>query len=371
MKRLGSVSVALLCATFATAGRAADATVEGGKVGNATFEEVQVVKVPKGTYGLRGEMGNIVQLKDGSLLCAYSINGIRGKISTDLGRTWGEELVLVPNPPPPSKTGSYLLPTLVRAPNGDLLISYIYVTVDVPGKPFYAHDYYRRSFDEGKTWGEQFVMTPFPACMAIHNDKIRVMSDGRIIAATHYKKRWPLVPENDHGGYVATAFYSDDSGYTWQMSENIVDMNPIEAQEPAVVELKDGRIMLTFRTYSGSAGRAFSSDRGKTWSAGEMVKEWNLPPGGTSPFNIDRIPKTGDLLMTRCTGLTERRRTPFVAAISKDDGKTWSADKVIAGDREDDYGYQSVLILGDLALIGYHKRDGLYLARVGIDWFYQ
>jgi hypothetical protein len=37
---------------------------------------------------------------------------------------------------------------------------------------------------------------------------------------------------------------------------------------------------------------------------------------------------------------------------------------------EDDYGYPSLLFVGDTAIISYHQRDGLHVLRVGVDWFY-
>ncbi|HUW60204.1 MAG TPA: sialidase family protein [Candidatus Bathyarchaeia archaeon] len=54
-----------------------------------------------------------------------------------------------------------------------------------------------------------------------------------------------------------------------------------------------------------------------------------------------------------------------------DDGETWAHERLIAADAEDDYGYPSLLFLDDLALISYHWRDGLHVARIGIGWFYQ
>lgn len=66
-----------------------------------------------------------------------------------------------------------------------------------------------------------------------------------------------------------------------------------------------------------------------------------------------------------------RYRTPFVAAISQDEGQTWINERIIAGDPDDDYGYQSVLFIDDVAIISYHARDGLYVARIGIGWFYR
>ena len=48
-----------------------------GHVSAATpFEDVHVVKMPKGTHGYRGMNGDFLQLKDGSLLYCFTQGGI-------------------------------------------------------------------------------------------------------------------------------------------------------------------------------------------------------------------------------------------------------------------------------------------------------
>ena len=177
---------------------------------------------------------------------------------------------------------------------------------------------------------------------------------------------------DNHAGYVSCSVYSDDNGYSWRPSKNVVNLLPVEAQEPHVVELKDGRLMMLMRTYSGYVARAYSTDRGESWLEGKPVPELTLPKT-SSALNIKRIPGTGDLLLLRCSsGPLEApfRRTPFVSVLSKDDGETWVSERVIQGDPEDDYGYPSLLFVDDVAIISYHQRDGLHVARIGVDWFY-
>jgi len=331
--------------------------------GEALFEDAHVVKITPGRYGPRGMPGDIIELKDGGLLLCYTVNGIMGRTSSDQGRTWSDEFPLVPNPKPPSAKGYYGHPSFLRLPNGEVLLSYIYATGD---PPYYGCNYYRRSGDEGKTWGDQLIMTPAPGYNIMHNDKWTLLSTGRIIAPCECKKRYPA--ERDHEGYVCRVFYSDDNGYSWWMAKNEVDMDPHEAQEPECVELKDGRLLMTFRSYSGYVGRAFSTDKGETWSKGEFIESLPLPNCGA--VTIKRIPTTGDLLLIRATGGEDHRRTPLVSVISKDEGETWIDPRAIAGDPDGDYGYQSVGFLGDVAVISYHALDGLHVARIGVDWFY-
>lgn len=338
------------------------------------FEDVHVVSLPVGTYGYRGMPGTIAVLNDGRLLLAYTRmlpdgqadGSVAARYSPDQGKTWDDEFVLVP-PPRPDGKGRYCHPSLLRLANGHLLLSYIYAA---DAKPLFGHNYYRRSIDDGATWGDQLIVTPHTGYNIVHNDKLVQLSTGRIIAPIEYEV---VTSGDDHAGYVSYSVYSDDDGYSWHESRNMVKMLPVEAQEPHVVELKDGRLLMLMRTYSGFVARAYSTDQGASWSVGEPVKGLRLPPYSTSALNIKRIPSTGDLLLLRCVdGPQEpaRRRTPFASVVSKDDGVTWINERIIAGDPEDDYGYPGLTFVDDLALVVYHQRDGLHVARIGVDWFY-
>ena len=331
------------------------------------FETAHVVQVPKRRYGYRGMPGDIELLMDGRLLLSYTSyepeGTIWGRHSEDQGKTWGPEFVLFAKPT--ESAGATLgAPGFLRLANGDLFATYIYT----PGAaPRYAHNYYRRSRDDGKTWSEQFNFTPFPGYNLVHNDKLIQLSSGRIIAPLEMEFR---EEGGDHRGYVSYTFYSDDNGLSWHKSKNIVSVLPVEAQEPHVVELKDGRLMMLCRTYSGYVVRSYSDDQGESWSSGEHLKNLSLPPN-SSALNVKRIPSTGDLLLLRCSDGVNRWRTPFVSVISKDEGATWTNQRVIAGSREDDYGYPSLLFVDGFAIVSYHRRDGLHVARIPVDWFYE
>jgi sialidase-1 len=338
------------------------------------FEDINVVPLPVQTYGYRGMPGSMAALGDGRLLLAYTQmqpdgqagGGIGARYSSDQGKTWGEEFMLVAAPRPRAAE-RYCHPSLLRLADGQLLLSYIYVSGSTP---LFGHNYYRRSADDGKTWGDQLIVSPRPGYNIMHNDKLVQLSSGRIIAPLEFEL---VTTGDDHAGYVSYTECSDDNGYSWHSSKNVVKMLPVEAQEPHVAELKDGRLIMLMRTYSGYVARAYSADRGENWSEGQPVPELTLPRATSSALNVKRIPSTGDLLLLRCNnGPSEppRRRTPFVSVISKDDGQTWENERVIAGDPENDYGYPGLLFVNDMAMIVYHQRDGLHVARISVNWFY-
>ena len=350
------------------------------------FDRTLAVPMPYFHYGYRSRPGDIVELGDGRLLMAYKASehssgnlppgaegpgenvGIGGRYSDDGGRTWGKEFILLPDPP---GQGYYVHPSFLRLPDGDLLLSYIY---SAQTEPYYGHNYYRRSADDGATWSDQFILTPQGGYVIMHNAKLRQLRDGRILAPAEYKKHRPS--EADHRDYAAIVFYSDTNGHSWTASSNDIDMLPHECQEPHVVELRDGQLLLMFRTYSGWVGRAWSSDRGETWSAGEKVEELAMSKR-SSAITVDRIPSTGDLLLIRCTGeggAEGKYRTPMVSAISRDEGRTWTDERIIEGDDDGDFGYQSVLFLGEgdaeVVVLSYHARDGIRTARIPVPSFY-
>ena len=336
------------------------------------FEDIHVVQLPKAEYGYRGMPGTIVALNDGRLLLAYTRmlptgsgdGAIAGKYSEDKGKTWGDEFVLIPDPAPAGQD-YYCHPSLLRLQNGQIFLSYIYGSgAEMPN--LFGGNYYRRSADDGKTWGDQLIVTAHPGYTIIHNDKFIQLSTGRILAPAEIHLDHT---RGDHGGYVSLTMYSDDNGYSWRESTNMVNMQPIETQEPHVVELKDGRIMMLMRTYNGFVVRSYSADKGESWSEGEKVEALTLAPN-SSALNIKRIPKTGDLVLLRCTSGTKGRRTPLTSILSKDEGATWTNERAIGSDPDDDYGYPGLTFVDDVAVVVYHMRDGLHVARIGSDWFY-
>ena len=130
-------------------------------------------------------------------------------------------------------------------------------------------------------------------------------------------------------------FYSDDEGQTWQKSATsvvvVIDYwtpgfsNTFAAfEEPTVVELEDGRVLMIGRTRMGRLFQSFSLDGGVNWSIAE-------PPelaSSYAPAEVRRIPATGDLLI--CWNQVSKQeiidglnRHRLSVAISTDEGKTW------------------------------------------------
>ena len=150
-------------------------------------------------------------------------------------------------------------------------------------------------------------------------------------------------------------------------------------QEPGVVELKNGQIMMIIRASPGVQYQAFSKDRGQTWTAASPT---NIK-SPLSPATITRIPSTGDLLMVwnnndGSNPATKGKRTPLTIAVSKDEGKTWEHTKNIEDDADGWYCYIAIHPVNKHVLLGYcagsqAKKTHLSvtdITRLSLDWIY-
>ena len=352
-------------------------------------EDLLVVPMTPGRTH-RGASGSIVALKNGTLLFAYgnpehwtdtSRSGIIGRHSHDGGRTWGEPFVMQKN----VARYATLQPSLLRLANGDLLFGYNVMNSYLgPDIRFYDGKFYvRRSTDDGATWGDPVCATPYPSYHTVNPQHLIQLSSGRIVLPTE----WTSALGGGEAGHMVSLCYFSDDGYTWVRGRGVVDVGTT-TEEPSIVELKDGRLMMVFRNRNGYVGRAYSADRGDTWTD---VGYLDLP-SPLSPQTITRIPSTGDLLLVWLNnplapalarkeaqpivaiGEIKRAlgalRTPLSTAISRDQGKTWQNIHNLAADPRGDYGYQAVTFVGDTVLINYHSLDGINLTRLPISWLY-
>ena len=363
------------------------------------FEDSVVVPLPPDRTH-RGISGSILRMKDGSLLFCHctETNPLKGEgwleaqQSQDDGRAWGEPF----SPLPMADNFETIAPTLMRLDSGEILLFYTLEVLsarpsnwDDGTATLDQHAYVRRSSDEGRTWSDPVCAGHFPGTCQSQADKVIRLSSGRIVIPI--TARWPV--SNDR--CVSLCFYSDDQGYSWWPSRNFVDLGKdTHNEEPSVVELAHGRLIMLCRTGSGYLARAYSEDDALTWSQPELVPELPEPCAG---FHMVSDPATGDLLVVFCrnpdapacargekqriveVGELEiplgRVRAPLTAAISADGGQTWGSFRVITSDPENvhgDYGYPGVTWIenGSVALVNFHALDGIRLARIGVDWFY-
>jgi len=333
---------------------------------NAAQPESQIV-VPNTPEHIRNGEADIIRLKNGDLLLGYGRWGSDGddfgaaeiwsKTSHDDGKTWGEDRVLVPNE---GKVTTFEV-AFLRLQSGEILMAYC-----VKDSKEDCSICFRKSFDEGRTWGSRIkyqIAAGYSGYTAINNNRLAQLRSGRI-----------LLPAYDgwvHGRLLLSfALYSDDKGQTWRKSADvdIRDLDPNDkfgADEPAVVELKDGRVMMIIRTGLGIIAKSHSSDGGATWSRPQPIPGIVAP---NAPASIARLPQTGDLLLV--WNNSTAARDPLNSAISRDEGETWENIRVL--DRGGSLCYTSITAVGERVLLAYYQfPQGLKLQSMPYRWFYE
>lgn len=334
----------------------------------------------------RNSEGDLIELKDGSVLLVYThfTAGagdhakafLAGRVSTDQGRTWSaEDTTVIPN-----EGGMNIMSvSLLRLQDGRIALFYLRKNSTTDCRPIL-----RFSTDEAKTWSDPIETIPDSEVgyYVMNNDRALQMKGGRLILplAQHYGSDW----EKWTGYGKAVCYLSDDGGETWKRSQTVAAAQTSAGkqamiQEPGVIELKDGRLMMFARTNGGSQYLTYSKDKGDTWS--EWVPSEIISP--VSPATIERIPSTGDLLLVwnnhrDIDPLLNGKRTPLTVAISTDDGKSWKQVRNLFDNPNGWYCYTAMLFVGDHVLLEHCAGDrtennGLALSqvtRVPIVWLY-
>jgi hypothetical protein len=250
------------------------------------------------------------------------------------------------------------------------------------------------SSDEAKTWSNPKYIIPesHAGYYVLNNDRAVQLESGRLVAPVALHKtpggRW--TKESEYGTIMC--YWSDDNGSSWHCSRTQLDGSPqkgskgkrVILQEPGVVELKNGKLMMFCRTESGSQYISFSSDRSETWT--QFTASSIMSP--RSPASIERIPGKGDLLLVwndhkNIPPDLKGKRTPLCAAISKDEGASWKNVKILESNPNGWYCYTAIHFEGDHVLLSHSAGDrskgrkeanGLGVAQITrfpIDWLYE
>lgn len=347
----------------------------------------KTVLLPPGLNNPRNSEGDFITLADGRVMFIYThFTGGAGdhaaahlatRTSEDGGKTWTDkDVVVVPN----EGEWNVMSVSLLRLADGRIALFYLRKNSTKDCRPVM-----RLSTDEAKTWSEPTRIIP---------DSERdyyVLNNDRVIQMKHGPHKGRLVVPVAQHSFVdnklppgkVTTYFSDDNGKTWRRSETTLtsgaDGKRINLQEPGVVELKDGQLLIFIRTPEGSQHLGNSSDGGKTWTD-PRPSELRSP---LSPASIERIPSTGDLLLAwndhRDIPLELKgKRTPYAVAISRDDGKTWVSAKTLEDHPDGWYCYTAIHFVDDHVLLGHsagnRSRGGglstIQITRFAVDWLY-
>lgn len=257
------------------------------------------------------------------------------KLSNDAGRTWGEPWELKDSS---GKAIQGFHATIVRLKSWrlGLVCSAVGFPGAHPGRDGGRLVVFRTSDDEARTWSDPVLVdNHFAACTSGHTI---VLPSGRIVAPGF---KWVSpIPGNEAEGWITSnddpsptlsysfVFVSDDKGKTWtrSLSELFVSVRraAYDLEEPTVVELKDGRLLMHCRSELGRMYRSFSKDGGLSWSRPAPLQM----AASYTPHLLRRIPSTGHLLLiwnqsSRQEIVTGLHRHRLSCAVSKDEGETW------------------------------------------------
>ncbi|MBV6640004.1 MAG: exo-alpha-sialidase [Cyclobacteriaceae bacterium] len=336
------------------------------------------LNLPPGENNPRNSEGDFIELKDGTIMFVYSKYvgesssdhapaSLVARFSKDGGDTWtSEDRVIVKN-----EGGMNVMSvSLLRLQNGNIAMFYLRKNSTEDCVPMM-----RISEDEAKTWSEPIMcIRDQPGYYVLNNDRVIQLKSGRLLMAVA-RHNGPGEKWNNAGSLFA--YFSDDDGTTWTASLQVPNDTDIVTQEPGLIELKDGRVMMYIRASGGYQQLSFSSDRGESWSP---IEASNIP-SPLSPATIERMPD-GDWLLVwnnndGSNPELEGKRTPLTAAISTDEGKSWAHIKNIEEDPNGWYCYMAMHFLSDdEVLLGYcagNRLEGTGLAlthvtKVSIGW---
>ncbi len=387
----GFTILAGLVASAAVIGRAADAS-PGSSPRNGTHalpspgakpENRIVMNIEPTVANPRNSEGAFVTLKSGRILFYYtqftggsadeSPARIAGVFSDDGGRTWSGPRPIIEN----EGASNTMSVSLLRLCCDRIALFYLRKNSWIDCRP-----YMRVSVDEGVHWSQPRLMVDAEGYFVLNNDRVVRLRSGRLIAPLAFHKPRGSDPKSIASfdpRASAVWYYSDDEGTMWRASASAWSLSETSAsglQEPGVVELAGGGLKSWARTDQGSQFGFTSADEGKTWSEPEPT-ELKSP---LSPASIKRLPDSAELLAVWNDHSGEfpyekGKRTPLVAAVSYDDGKTWPLRKVIEADPDGCFCYTAIHFVDRAVLLAYCAGDPkvgglnrLRIRRIDLDW---
>ena len=307
----------------------------------------------------RNSEGDLIALADGRLCLVYTrfSGGTSDHASADLamrtssdgGRTWSDDSVVVEH-----EGGQNVMSvSLLRLADGRIALFYLDKQSLADCRPVMCV-----STDECATFGPPVeCITDEVGYYVLNNDRAVQLDTGRIVLPVALHNR-PGQEEPDWAGQVM-CYLSDDTGKSWRRSKSVLtgraaDGRRVMVQEPGIVALADGRLMMFCRTDAGSQFVSYSTDDGDTWSD---LKASNLK-SPRSPATIERIPGSGELVCvwndhSGVHPFPNEKRTPHCVAVSRDEGKTWSRSRVIEPDPDGWYCYTAMDFVDSRMLLAY------------------
>lgn len=331
----------------------------------------------------RNSEGDFIRLSDGRLLFAYSKflegNGddddrcvIAARFGSRNGEKWsGEDLIVATNTEEPE--GNVMSVSFLRLDKKRIALFYLQKVADERGMDA-TRIMMKVTCDDGRTWGPGKDCTGGMPLQyrVVNNGRIHRLSGGRVVIPVAHH-------DTSTGNFVSAArifcIWSDDNCETWHEGESFCLSRPdgsrVVTQEPGIMELEDGSVLMYLRTDGGSQWYAISRDGGESWGG---FREAPFV-GPLSPATMFRL-RDGRLLLVwnDHSGWTDSGkswvRTPLTLAVSDDEGESWRGKKNLedgydpAAPRKYWYCYTSGIELRGRILLAYCAEDNLQHLRI-------
>ena len=309
--------------------------------------------------------------------------------SSDNGKTWSDQKIVVDNKKlqagNPAPVADLLDP---KFPEGRIFLFYntgIASEHETRNGKGLREIFHITSTDNGKTWSEKTNITT-----SVHrpnrpdlNPKYNFKEDWRSYANTpghalqlnkgKHKGRLFIPanhsegePQSNFNDYRAHAFYSDDHGATWQLSESV---EVPSSNESIAVELSGGRVMQNIRQQNGGQKNrliAISKNGGANWNNVFFDKQLITPVCQASILSVTTPDKKEVLLFSNPASQTKREK--MTVRMSYDDGQNWSVSRLL---REGESAYSDLVQQADgmIGLLYEHGNNGgIHYAQFNFKW---
>lgn len=343
----------------------------------------------------RNGEGSFLRLKDGSIMYAYTeylgndradhaSARISACFSCDDGESFGAPRVLIEKD---GNAENIMSVSLVRLVDGGIGIIYLRKEKMADGG-IVCMPVFRRSDDEGKSFGEPCFCTDKEGYYCVINDGVIVQKSGRILVPLAYHGlRFDAygictLDLGKKGGTVRFV-YSDDSGKSWHDMPTKIRSEYDDVTgfaEPGVYEYENGELWMWCRTSYGFQYQSRSLDGGSTWSTPSPHLCFSSPD---APMRVKRVgkytvavfnPVPYNAFSDSREAWGSPKRTPLVCAVSDNDGRSFdmpgerSVNRELANfaeclylledDRAESYCYPAITETKDGFLVAYYHSAG-------------